>query len=82
MRLAALGVALVLVALPAGAQAAPLAGPDGTSLNKVLVIGTDGTRWDLLGEAMKAAAHPTWRACAGRASAVPRCSITGPTPSR
>ena len=58
MRLAVLGVALALVALPAAAQAAPLAGPDGTSLDKVLVIGTDGTRWDLLDAAMKAGRAP------------------------
>jgi hypothetical protein len=58
MRLAILGVALALVALPAPAQAAPLAGPGGTSLDKVLVIGTDGTRWDLLDAAMKAGRAP------------------------
>jgi hypothetical protein len=48
--------ALALAAPPALAQ--PLAGPDGTSLNKVLVIGTDGTRWDLLEAAMKAGRAP------------------------
>jgi Type I phosphodiesterase / nucleotide pyrophosphatase len=58
VRLAALGVVLALVALPTAAQAAPLAGPEGTSLNKVLVIGTDGTRWDLLEKAMKAGRAP------------------------
>jgi predicted AlkP superfamily pyrophosphatase or phosphodiesterase len=58
MRLAAWGVALALVALPSAAQAAPLSGPDGTSLNKVLVLGTDGTRWDLLEQAMKAGRAP------------------------
>ncbi|MEA2402305.1 MAG: hypothetical protein QOK00_2708 [Thermoleophilaceae bacterium] len=49
---------LVLGASPALAQAAPLAGPSGTSLDKVLVIGTDGTRWDLLTAAMKAGRAP------------------------
>ena len=34
---------LALAAPPALAQPKPLAGPTGTSLNKVLVIGTDGT---------------------------------------
>jgi hypothetical protein len=57
MRLAVLGVALALAAQPAFAQA-PLAGPDGTSLDKVLVIGTDGTRWDLLQSAIKAGRAP------------------------
>jgi Type I phosphodiesterase / nucleotide pyrophosphatase len=48
--------ALALAAPPALGQ--QLAGPDGTSLNKVLVIGTDGTRWDLLDAAMKAGRAP------------------------
>jgi hypothetical protein len=49
---------LGLAAPPALAQSAPLAGPDGTSLDKVLVIGTDGTRWDLLTAAMRAGRAP------------------------
>jgi hypothetical protein len=60
MRLAALavlGAALAVPAQPAFAQER-LAGPSGTSLNKVLVIGTDGTRWDLLEAAMKAGKAP------------------------
>jgi hypothetical protein len=57
MRIALALCALALAAPPALAQA-PLAGPDGTSLNKVLVIGTDGTRWDLLEKAMKAGRAP------------------------
>ena len=57
MRIALALCALALAAPPAFAQA-PLAGPDGTSLNKVLVIGTDGTRWDLLETAMKAGRAP------------------------
>ena len=40
------------------AQSEPLSGPAGTSLNKVLVIGTDGTRWDLVEKAMKAGKAP------------------------
>ena len=48
--------ALALAAPPALAQT--LTGPSGTSLNKVLVIGTDGTRWDLLESAMKAGRAP------------------------
>jgi hypothetical protein len=49
---------LALAAPAALAQSKPLAGPDGTSLNKVLVIGTDGTRWDLVEKAMKAGKAP------------------------
>jgi Type I phosphodiesterase / nucleotide pyrophosphatase len=53
-----LALAVVLCALLAAVQPAfgqaPLSGPDGTSLNKVLVIGVDGTRWDLLSAEMKA----------------------------
>ena len=36
----------------AGSAATPLHGPAGRSYLKVLVIGTDGTRWDLLRQAM------------------------------
>jgi hypothetical protein len=58
MRLALAAFAAVLVlAVPASAQA-PLEGPDGTSLNKVLVIGVDGTRWDLLQSAMRTGKAP------------------------
>ena len=49
---ALLGLGLAVGAPPALAQQ-PLSGPPGTSLNKVLVIGTDGTRWDLVQAAMK-----------------------------
>jgi Type I phosphodiesterase / nucleotide pyrophosphatase len=58
MRLAFIAAlcALALAAPPAFAQS--LNGPPGTSLNKVLVIGTDGTRWDLLEKAMKAGKAP------------------------
>jgi hypothetical protein len=52
------GATLALGAGAASAQTTPLAGPDGTSLNKVLVIGTDGTRWDLLTAAMRAGRAP------------------------
>ena len=57
MRIALALCGLALAAPPALAQT-PLSGPDGTSLNKVLVIGTDGTRWDLLEKAMKAGRAP------------------------
>ena len=50
-------LALALAAPPALGQE-PLAGPAGTSLNKVLVIGTDGTRWDLVQAAIKAGRAP------------------------
>ena len=58
MRLALIGALclLALAAPPAFGQS--LSGPDGTSLDKVLVIGTDGTRWDLLDAAMKAGRAP------------------------
>ena len=51
-------LALGLAAPAASAQSAPLAGPPGTSLNKVLVIGTDGTRWDLVKAAMRSGKAP------------------------
>jgi hypothetical protein len=58
MRLA-LTAALCALALAApSALAQTLTGPSGASLNKVLVIGTDGTRWDLLDAAMKAGRAP------------------------
>lgn len=50
--------ALALAATPAYAQSQQLEGPDGTSLDKVLVIGTDGTRWDLLDRAMRSGRAP------------------------
>jgi hypothetical protein len=49
---------LGLATTPAAAQSGPLSGPNGTSLNKVLVIGTDGTRWDLVDAAIKAGRAP------------------------
>lgn len=59
--------AVLAAAAPAGASAAkPLRGPDGTSRDKVLVIGTDGTRWDLLREAMAAGRAPNLKALARR----------------
>jgi predicted AlkP superfamily pyrophosphatase or phosphodiesterase len=59
MRLALCTAFLLLaVAAPPALAQQPLAGPAGTSLNKVLVIGTDGTRWDLLEKAMKAGKAP------------------------
>jgi Type I phosphodiesterase / nucleotide pyrophosphatase len=57
LALAAVLCVLALAAPPAMGQA-PLSGPDGTSLNKVLVIGVDGTRWDLLRAEMKAGRAP------------------------
>ena len=53
-----LAVCSLALAAPSALAQQPLAGPDGTSLNKVLVIGTDGTRWDLLEKAMKAGKAP------------------------
>lgn len=51
--LAGCALALAFAAPPAFGQSSPLNGPDGTSLNKVLVIGTDGTRWDRLRSVMR-----------------------------
>jgi hypothetical protein len=61
MRLALIAalVGLAVAAPPALAQQ-PLSGPAGTSLNKVLVIGTDGTRWDLVQAAMKSGQAPNF----------------------
>jgi hypothetical protein len=56
--LVAAGCVFALAATPAFAQPARLEGPDGTSLDKVLVIGTDGTRWDLLQAAMRSGRAP------------------------
>jgi hypothetical protein len=50
----ALSFAAALVALAAG----PATAGAGTSVNKVLVIGTDGTRWDLLDAAMRSGRAP------------------------
>src|SRR4051794_21098140 len=59
MKLTACAVVSLLLAVAAPAAArAPLAGPAGTSLDKVLVIGTDGTRWDLVEAAMKSGKAP------------------------
>jgi hypothetical protein len=59
IRLALPVALLIAVVLAATAHAqAPLSGPEGTSLNKVLVIGTDGTRWDLLRAAMQSGRAP------------------------
>jgi hypothetical protein len=58
-RTLALALAAATIAAPAAqAQSGPLRGPDGASLNKVLVIGVDGTRWDLLQAAMKTGRAP------------------------
>jgi Type I phosphodiesterase / nucleotide pyrophosphatase len=50
--------AFLAVAPSAALAQQPLRGPTGTSLNKVLLIGTDGTRWDLAEKAMKAGKAP------------------------
>ena len=66
---------LLAAAAPAAANAAPLHGPDGTSQDKVLVIGTDGTRWDLLKQEMKDGRAPHLAALArqgfGRPTTLP-----------
>ncbi len=59
-RAALLGCLSALLLLPSAAAAAPkpLAGPDGVSSNKVLVLGVDGTRWDLVQRAMADGSAP------------------------
>ena len=54
------GCVLALVTPPALAQSATLSGPDGTSLDKVLVIGTDGTRWDRVQAVIRAGRGPNF----------------------
>jgi hypothetical protein len=56
-RLVAAAISAVLLA-PAGANAAGLSGPPGTSASKVLVIGTDGTRIDLVRKVMAQGGAP------------------------
>ena len=55
-------VGLVVALAASSAQAAtPLKGPKGKSYSKVLVIGTDGTRWDLLKQQMDQGKAPNLR---------------------
>jgi hypothetical protein len=55
-----LAFAVLAAVTPAALAQTPLSGPPGTSLNKVLVIGTDGTRWELVQAAMKAGKAPNF----------------------
>ena len=48
-----LATALAALALGASPALAQAQAPSGSNLDKVLVIGTDGTRWDLLRDAMR-----------------------------
>jgi Type I phosphodiesterase / nucleotide pyrophosphatase len=67
-RAGALAAVLICVAVtPAVARAESLQAPPGVSPNKVLVIGTDGTRWDKLSALM----------AAGRAPALSRLAAEG-----
>jgi hypothetical protein len=52
------GVVAAAWLVPAGAGAAGLSGPPGTSASKVLVIGTDGTRIDLVRRVMDEGGAP------------------------
>jgi hypothetical protein len=71
-RAGSLAVLLALV-LAASAVAAPepLRGPPGVSRDKVLVIGLDGTRWDLLKRAMDEGRAPNLRGLAQQGFATP-----------
>jgi hypothetical protein len=66
-----------LAASPALGQSSPLSA-DGTSLDKVLVIGTDGTRWDLLDAAMKAGRAPNLARLRGQGFGQPTLLEYGP----
>ncbi len=62
MRRAAALAALAAVLLAGNAHAqGPLTGPSGSGHAKVLVIGVDGARWDLVERAMDGGGRPTWR---------------------
>jgi hypothetical protein len=79
MKLTVCAALLLAIAVqPAFARAAPPAGPDGTSLNKVLVIGTDGTRWDLVEKAMKAGKAPNLAGIRTRGFGRPTTLLYGP----
>jgi hypothetical protein len=64
------GILALAVASPASASAA--------SLNKVLVIGTDGTRWDLVQKQMKAGKAPYMKSIAARGFGRPSLLRYGP----
>lgn len=70
LRLTLLTAALAL-GLTATAGAATFAAKPGTSSNKVLVIGTDGTRWDKLSALMGQARVPAFSRLAGEGFATP-----------
>jgi hypothetical protein len=74
---AAVAALMLALAGPALAQT-PLSGPDGTSLNKVLVIGTDGTRWDLLDKAMRSGSAPSLARLRGEGFGRPSLLDYGP----
>jgi hypothetical protein len=82
MRVVLLAVcAAALAAPPAFAQSAPvppLQGPNGTSLDKVLVIGLDGTRWDRLRAAMRSGRAPHLAGIARRGFGVSSRLAYGP----
>ncbi|WP_205696868.1 alkaline phosphatase family protein [Conexibacter sp. SYSU D00693] len=71
LRVGLLALVLLVLAAPARAQAPALDVPPGTSAAKVLVIGTDGTRFDLVQRLMDAGEAPHLRALAQDGFALP-----------
>src|SRR5687767_682842 len=73
MRIAATTLLAVLLVVPtARAQTPPpLAGPPGTSASKVLVIGTDGTRIDLVDRVIAEGGAPRLAGIAAKGFSVP-----------
>src|SRR5215218_1406894 len=70
--------ALAIAAPPASGQSAQLDGPEGTSLDKVLVIGTDGTRWDRVQALVRAGRAPNFARIRRAGFAVPSRLDYGP----
>lgn len=70
-RAASIAVLGVLLALAPAAHSSELPGPPGTSPNKVLVVGVDGTRWDVLRRLMDAGRLPHFDGLRRRGFATP-----------
>lgn len=71
LALTAVVAALLLLVPGVVAAKAKLKGPPGTSRDKVLVIGTDGTRWDKIEEAQLAGRAPNLARLASQGFGVP-----------
>ena len=62
--------------MPAAISRPPPPGPAGASHAKVLVIGVDGARWDLLGRAMDEGRAPNLARLGRKGVAGPTCCPT------